>query len=143
MATYSEEKIQKLLRENNLKATDHRVMILSVIAKNKTPTSLNALQTKINDVVNIDQATIYRNINSLIKAKLIRKYSHDKTKPLYEMCDSDASSTFICDGCKSSQNFKSDNVVKNFLKTISKKSNKIKGFEANFIEVHGTCKKCK
>lgn len=142
MANYSEEKIEQILRTAGLKATDHRISIFSIISKNKSPTTLNTLQDKLNEIVNIDQATVYRNLNSLIKAKLIRKYSYSKNTPSYELAEAESSSFFLCDLCKQSQNLKNDVTVKNFLKQISKKATKIKGFQGAYIEIHGSCKKC-
>lgn len=87
-----------LLQQAKLKATNERLALLEVLSKSSKPLSVRELADKLKKS-KIDQATIYRNIDSLTKNGLVRlvNFQHDHNH--YELEDSKHHHHLICENC--------------------------------------------
>ena len=67
-------KVNDLLRENDIRVTKNRKLILKKIIENDDPISAEKILEKFkNENINIDLSTIYRNLNTLEEANLLLK----------------------------------------------------------------------
>ena len=73
MATYGKEELRGMVQEAGLRVTDHRLLVLDVVARQKQPITVYELVDLLRKKENIDQATVYRNLSSLHEAGLLRR----------------------------------------------------------------------
>ena len=127
-----------ILKKNYLSITNQRKQIFDSITK-LSPTSTSTL---INDLTQIDRATIYRTIDLYIKLKIIKKiYIGFKYK--LELSDLFAAHHhhFYCIKCHQIIDFDEPDELDNLINNLSLKYN-FKSTEHR-LEINGLCQKCK
>jgi Fur family ferric uptake transcriptional regulator len=92
------EKIKKLFKEGNIKATQAREMILGILSEAKAP--LNYEQIRAEMTIDMDKATFYRNISLFEEAELVQKFEGDERKWYFELSKK-AHAHFVCETCHS------------------------------------------
>lgn len=141
MATYSKDDLTALLQGAGLRVTDHRLMVLATVAKVKTPITVYELVDTLRKKENIDQATVYRNLNSLHEAGLLRRLDFNHGHAHYELETGRASHQLVCGSCETIEKIEGvsiDDVVKKMIK----KSKKFKHTTTHSMEIYGLCKNC-
>ena len=141
MAAYSKEELQTMLQEVGLRVTDHRIAVLSTVAKVKQPITVYELVDVLRKKDNIDQATVYRNLSALHEAGLLRRLDFNHGHAHYELENGRASHQIVCKTCETIEKIEGisiDDTVKKMLK----KSKKFKSTTTHSIEIYGACKKC-
>lgn len=141
MATYSRDDLITLLKEADLRVTDHRLLVLETVAKVKQPVTVYELVDTLRKKENIDQATVYRNLSSLHEAGLLRRLDFNHGHAHYELETGRASHQLVCSNCETIEKIEGisiDDVVKKMLK----KSKKFKHTTTHSIEIYGLCKSC-
>jgi Fe2+ or Zn2+ uptake regulation protein len=141
MAIYTNEDLIKMIRSAGLRATEHRVAVLSVISRAKEPITVYDLLLELRKKYDIDQATVYRNIISLFDASLIRRLDFNHGHAHYEFFSKKSSMQLICNNCESVEKIKGVD-VEDYTKKIIKKSLKFKNMIPQTIQIYGLCKKC-
>lgn len=141
MQIQRKEDIKDLLKNNSLKVTSHRVDILLKIAKAKVPLSAQAITESLNNNKEVDQSTIYRNLNELEKAELIRKYSYGNNSFIYEIATHSPKNQIICQRCGAVESFSAAVFADQIKKTI-RRSKKFKNSPTADVHVYTLCKNC-
>ncbi len=134
-----EIKFRPLLQKAGLKVTPERLAILNVLSKANKPLSVRDLKEKLRDT-EVDQATIYRNMESLTKSKVIRlvNFQHDHNH--YEIISDKHHHHLICEKCG-----KVVDVSKCDTSKIEQQVKKLGNFatiNSHALEFFGLCKTC-
>lgn len=141
MATYSKQDIETIIKEAGLRITDHRVLLLATIAKVKQPVTVYELVDQLRKKENIDQATVYRNLNSLHEAGVLRRLDFNHGHAHYELETGRASYQVVCGKCETIEKIEGvsmDETVKKMLK----KTKKFRTTTTHSLEIYGLCKSC-
>ncbi len=141
MAVYTQEELIHMVQEAGLRVTDHRLTVLSVVAKVKQPVTVYDLVASLRKKNDIDQATVYRNLASLHEAGLLRRLDFNHGHAHYELETGRASHQIVCRTCETIEKIEGisiDDAVKKMLR----KSKKFKHVTTHSIEMYGLCKKC-
>ena len=105
-----------ILRESNLKATPQRLVIIESIDK-YGHINIDALYEVVKSTFSsISLATIYKNINSMIKNMLILEVKIPNEKSVYETVK-EKHSHFVCNDCSEVTDIKID--TKNIIESIT------------------------
>jgi len=114
-----------------MKITAKRKQIIDALEKHHNVISARDLSQQIPD---IDQATVYRTLDLLVKENLAKKFVFDGTESLYEYAHADHHHA-VCDDCEKVIHF---NVAdKKLIQSL-----KIKDFDIDTVElvVRGKCR---
>ncbi len=136
-------KFKEILKNQNLKYTAQREIILKTLYKNKKHFTPEELQDNIKynyPKLNIGIATIYRTLNILEKFKIVTSISFGQSGKKYELAIKPHHDHLICDICGSIIEFED--------KDIEKKQDEIAIkydflITSHILQLHGICKKCR
>ncbi|MDR0580326.1 MAG: transcriptional repressor [Campylobacteraceae bacterium] len=92
------DKIKKLFKDNNIKLTSAREMILDILSKANAPLNYEQIRSKMK--IDMDKATFYRNISLFEEANIVQKFESDERKWYFEFLEK-AHAHFICERCHS------------------------------------------
>tara|TARA_B100000902_G_C27214923_1_gene866430 strand:- start:83 stop:511 length:429 start_codon:yes stop_codon:yes gene_type:complete len=131
------ELLNKYLKENNLRQTPERYIVLKYIYKINNHFDIDYLYSFINKKEKISKATIYNNLEVFSKAKLIKQLQFNNNKILYEKSlQKTQHDHLICNECGQINEF-CDPRIQNILNGIEKTTNfQVKSHSLN---VFGTC----
>ncbi len=137
------EQLRPLLQNAGLKATAERVAILNVLQKSPKPLSVKEIKEalqKPKQPAKVDQATIYRNMDSLVKGDLIRlvNFRHDHNH--YEIVDNSHHHHLICESCGKVVDVSKCDTTK--IEQQVKKLGDFAVINSHALEFFGLCKKC-
>lgn len=138
---YTEDELIEMLLEATLRVTPHRMLVFSIVAKSRTPLTVQVIVEKARKKEDIDQATIYRNLSSLHEAGLLRRLDFNHGHAHYELDRGDSSHQLVCTNCETIEKIEGvslDEVIKKMIK----KSRKFKSTTTSSIEIYGFCKNC-
>ncbi len=141
MALYSKDELIDMIKEGGLRLTDHRLLVLEIVSKQKHPITVYELVDLLRKKENIDQATVYRNLASLHEAGLLRRLDFNHGHAHYELETGRASHSIVCSNCETIEKVEGisiDDVVKKMLK----KSKKFKETRTHSMELYGLCRSC-
>ena len=141
MAVYSKEDIIIMLKEAELRVTDHRIAVLLYLSRVRQPVTVFEIIEVLRKKENIDQATVYRNLSSLHGAGLLRRLDFNHGHAHYELETGRASHQLVCSKCETIEKIEGisiDDTVKKMLK----KSKKFKNATTYSVEIYGLCKSC-
>lgn len=130
---------QALLKEAGLKATQGRIVLLQTIAEHEKPITPDRLMKKLAGK-KIDQATVYRNLQTLKVAGIIRQVNFEHDHAHYELALDDHHH-LICQKCGMVEDFEGCDADE-LIKRVLKHSEKFTSVERHAIELFGYCKKC-
>lgn len=139
MPTQSKYSFPTLLTQAKLKITKPRLAILSVLYATKTPLTAQEIHTKTHQH-KIDQATVYRNLETLTQSGLVRLVNFQHDHKHYELASNNHHHHAICQNCG-----KVVDISKCDLTTLEKQVKKISAFTKinhHALEFFGLCKKC-
>ncbi len=141
MALYTQDELTEMIKEAGLRVTDHRVTVLSLVAKMKQPITVYEIVEMLRKKHDIDQATVYRNLSSLHESGLLRRLDFNHGHAHYELETGRASHQLVCDKCETIEKIEGIS-VDDAVKKMLKKSKKFKNTTTHSIEIYGLCKKC-
>lgn len=143
MYKLTQNEILEAIKDSGLKNTPHRFEILNRIVKAKTPIAVTKLIDDLQKKIDIDQATIYRNLLSLVEAGLIRRYDYNHGHAHYEFNKEGENVVYqmVCSNCETIERMKAD-FLEDSVKKMIKKSKKFKTTTNVNVEVYGLCKGC-
>lgn len=140
------EKYRPLLQKAGLKATAERVAVLNVLEKSARPLSVKEIKAALSrgktsgSGSQVDQATIYRNMDALVKNRLVRlvNFRHDHNH--YEIAEGKHHHHLICESCGKVVNISKCNTAA--VEQNLKKQNHFTAINSHALEFFGLCKKC-
>jgi len=139
-----EKKVRHLLRQNDLKVTKVRLLVLKILLQNGTAMS-HAEISKLLGEGNIDKVTLYRTLNSFVEKGLAHKVATEDRNWLYAVYEenhethaSDEHAHFVCDECEKIYCFPVDYTP------VQITNNNKQGFKirSREIRLHGVCPIC-
>lgn len=138
---FSQEKI--VLKKAGLKVTPSRIMLLKCFERSSAPLSADSIFKKLNQ--RLDLATVYRNLETFLDKKIIRKVDLGRNSISYEL-NSAHHHHLVCQKCGFVENF---NLSKDRCE-IDRLSAKVLHSASYFdkiiehsLELFGVCLKCK
>lgn len=130
-----------MLRDAGLKATPGRLVILDVLKKEKDPAAISEIYKKIGKKVN--NVTVYRAIEDLVKAGIVRQIDFGHTHAYYELIPGrNHHHHIVCKGCGDIEDVEVCGTEK-IEKKILGSSKKFKSINSHSLEFFGVCKTCK
>lgn len=141
MAIYPKEELKIMLQEAGLRVTDHRMLVLDSVARQKKPITVYDLLLVVRKKEDIDQATVYRNLNSLHEAGLLRRLDFNHGHAHFELETGRASHQIVCGKCETIEKIEGVS-IEDVVKKMVKKSKKFKNTSTHSIEIYGLCKNC-
>ena len=134
-----------IFKENEMKKTVARTAILDILKKAKKPIDVVEIIKKLKDKkIQIDRATVFRNISLLVNKRLVNKVEFNEGKYRYESASLPHHHHLFCTKCGNVSDIES-NSLHSEIDKISKTVNKAFDFkiEEHKIEFFGKCKTCK
>jgi len=127
-----------ILRKNGLRATPHRLALLGSLATARSPKTAEELRDRLKK---IDLVTVYRNMQSLVSAGLVREVRFKDTTVRYEFADDAHHHHLVCTTCGLI-----DELPECDLYAIEKKvlaaSRAFTAINEHSLEFFGTCMAC-
>jgi Fur family transcriptional regulator, ferric uptake regulator len=127
------------LKTHKLKSTSARLALLDIFEHNKKPLSVKGLAEKL-DSTGVDTVTLYRNVESLENAGLLKRIFIDNKQAYYELESQEHHHHLICKVCGKISD------ITGCSATISNKNLlKINGFAkvtGHSLEFFGVCNNC-
>jgi Fe2+ or Zn2+ uptake regulation protein len=133
------DELKDILSKKSLRVTQPRLEILKVLKDCHKPVTISEMQDKLGKT-KMDQATIYRTMDSFLKKRIVATYDFKDNFTRYEMIvDRDHHHHVVCKKCG-----KVENIEDCFSNEIEKDLKK-KGYKeiTHYMEFFGICKKCK
>ena len=134
-----------VFKKQDIKKTLARKAIVELLQKTKKPIDVNDIIKKLKEKqVKIDRVTVFRNVNLLVKKRLIYKVEFNEGKYRYESASLPHHHHLVCTKCGRVIDIESDSLHSE-IKKITKKVNMIFNFqiEEHKVEFFGKCKTCK
>lgn len=141
MKKLTQKEVEEILRERGLRVTEHRIAVLQAVSGAKTALTVQAIFDNLREKYMIDQATVYRNLNSLHEEGLLRRSDYNHGHAHYELEGGEPSHQIICSTCETIEKIDGVN-IDDVVKKMIKKSTKFKKIATHSIEIYGYCKKC-
>lgn len=131
---------RSLLRKTGFKATPSRLFVLSTIQKAKRPLSAQDIIDTVKKEV--DQATVYRILQSLKKKGIIRQIDLRHNHAHYEIAgDGESHHHLICTHCGRIEDVEKCDVEETY-SAILRRAKKFSAISDHSLEFYGTCKTC-
>lgn len=136
-----------LLHGKGLRATAATKLVLSTLQASAEPLSHEELEQRVMAADDAgskpDRVTLYRILERLCQAGLVRKASHADRGWKFALAKQDEAGTFECDQCHELTPLEQDDKLSEALALIGSYL-KAKGTEAapSFLSAHGVCAKC-
>ncbi|HEX9503687.1 MAG TPA: transcriptional repressor [Patescibacteria group bacterium] len=130
---------KQLLRGYKLKATPGRVRLLAFLSNAKKPMSIKEISKAVGSKT-LDQATVYRTLESFKALGLVKQVDFQKDHAYYEMSDSDHHH-LVCKNCGRVEDFHGCN-SESLIKHALKQSKHFSSVKEHSLELFGLCKVC-
>ena len=133
------DELKDILSNKSLRITQPRLEILKVLKDCHKPVTIAEMQDKLGET-KIDQATVYRTMDSFLKKKIVATYDFKDNFTRYELTvDRDHHHHVVCKKCGRVENIEdcfSDEIEKDLKK---------KGYKeiTHYMEFFGICENCK
>jgi Fe2+ or Zn2+ uptake regulation protein len=131
------QQLKQSLMHANLKVTPARLAVLEVLLSASKPLSPESIANQIKDV---DKATVYRNLQTLKDAGILRQVNLEHDHTHYELANDDHHH-LVCRKCGKVEDFSgcfSEEIIKQALK----QSNHFSSVQDHSIELFGICDSC-
>jgi Fe2+ or Zn2+ uptake regulation protein len=130
---------KNLLNNLGLKATPGRIRLLALLQKTTTPLTIQDMLKGLSQ--SMDQATLYRNLEALTAANLVRQLEFKKGKAYYELSDRHDHHHIVCRDCGQIEDFVGCDFDKLAAKAL-KQSRKFSAIKEHSFEMFGICDSC-
>ncbi len=133
---------KNILKENRLKYTGQRELILRVLYDSKyhlTPEDLFSLVKEKFPDSNIGIATIYRTLNLLEENSVVNSITFGKFGKKYELDNKPHHDHIICDICGKIIEFEDEQIEKRQIEIANEHNFKI---TSHIMQLHGICEEC-
>lgn len=129
----------RLLREAGFKATFGRVRLLETLQKARKPVSPEALAKELKKYM--DQATVYRALEVLTKAGLIRRIDFGHAHAHYEFAGQNHHHHVICDSCGTVEDVELHEEAE-LERAALRAARSFTSVRTHALEFFGTCRAC-
>ena len=122
MIKYNKIDLIQMLKKAGLRVTDHRLAILLFLSKVRQPITVYELVETLRKKESVDQATVYRNLNSLENTGLLRRLDFNHGHAHYELNSGKTSNQMVCSNCENIERIEGisiDDAVKKMFKSNS------------------------
>lgn len=134
------EKFSSVLRANGYKATPARLHVLSVLKSADHPLTTQEILKKLGGKVN--QATVYRTLESLLAVSIVRQVDMQHGHAHYELLSgSTHHHHLICRSCGQTEDVPRCG-IEAIEASVLQKSKTFANIEDHALEFFGQCKKC-
>lgn len=127
-----------ILYASRLKKTSGRLRILSFLSTQKKPIGIERIAKALRR--HVDQVTVYRTMQTLEEAGIVRQVNLRHGHIDYELANSDHHH-LVCTHCGATEDFSGCGADKLAQRAL-KKSRTFSSIDQHAIELFGTCKKC-
>ena len=139
-ATLTPKNFSVILRDNGYKATPARLALLAVLKNADHPLTIQELLKELGGKVN--QATIYRSLESLLAVSIVRQVDMQHGHAHYELHSGQAHHHhLICRSCGQTEDVQQCDIMA-IEDSVLKKSRTFASIEEHSLEFFGMCKKC-
>ncbi len=139
-ATLTHEKFSLILHDNGYKATPARLSLLAVLKNADHPLTIQEILKQLGGKVN--QATVYRSLESLLAVSIVRQVDMQHGHAHYELRSGTSHHHhLICRSCGLTEDVPQCDIVA-IEKGVLKKSRVFASIEEHSLEFFGQCKKC-
>jgi len=129
-----------LLRARGFKATPGRITLLRILQRRGRPLSLAQLAQTLGRRLN--QATVYRALEALVAAGMLRKVDFQHAHSLYELVEGQRHHHhLLCRRCGLIEDITGCD-ERQLEQTILRRSRRFDAIESHAMEFFGRCKKC-
>jgi len=133
------ETFTSLLKNIGLKITPARTAVLSILTNQKKPVSVAILVESLAKK-SINFSTVYRTLETLEQAGIIRKVLVSQKQSFYELVDIHDHHHLICTECEKVEEIELQK--QDFKKVVLKKSKQFSQLSTKTIELFGVCNSC-
>ena len=139
------QKTQKQNRElifaDGFRKTGPRQIVLEVLEFANKPLSVEEIHIEVNKKAYCDQATVYRNLKTLVKMEIVLEKYFCHGHAHYELA-SDPHSHMVCKYCETIEELP-DFGAEKIADKLFKKTKQFKAMTGFSFEIYGVCKTCK
>lgn len=128
-----------MLRTAGLRATRPRTRILDVLRTTTVPLSVLDIAAKVERA--IDTVTIYRTLESLLKAGLVSRIELQKGRAYYELSDRHHHHHVVCRSCGRIEDVEGCE-LESLERDIARKSKHFRNIDSHALEFFGECSRC-
>ncbi len=133
--------ILEKLKQQGHRMTKGRTAIISAFADSGQPIAAIDIHMQLKkNGIEANKTTVYREIEFLMKEKILRKLQFDERSKRYELISDEHTHHLICTGCKKVE----DAVLNHDLDEVEKRLKKQKRFKVqrHSLEFYGLCEGC-
>ncbi len=127
-----------ILRKKGMKATPARVAILAFLERQKKPVTVEQI---ISGVPDVEQATAYRTISSLVESHLVRRIELQRDQAYYEIEGEEDHHHIVCTYCGRIEDFVWKDEKKSLISAV-KQVSVFHEVHRHSLELFGICVKC-
>ena len=131
--------LSETLRRNGLRATAPRLAVMAALRSNGKPLSVQGIIKRI-ERRSIDQATVYRTLNTLQAAGVVKSIDFQHGHSHFELTDGKHHHHIVCTQCR-----KIEDIEDCDIQALQAKALREKGFasiEKHSLEFFGVCNSC-
>lgn len=140
MTQAAKERFAALLRKSGLKATPGRLSLLLLLASANRPLAIHDISDESKRGLN--QATVYRSLESLLEAGIVRRVDMQHAHAHYELAEGSAHHHhLICKHCGRIEDVDACDVGA-IEQAVLKRSKSFASIQTHALEFFGLCKKC-
>ena len=140
-STKNKEENRELLFTDGFRKTGPRNIILEVLEFSDKPLSVEAIHLEVNKKAYCDQATVYRNLKSMVQKDIVLEKYFCHGHAHYELA-SDPHSHIVCKYCEYIEELP-DFGAEKIASKLFKKAKNFKSMSGFSFEIYGICKNCK
>ncbi len=130
----------KILKDNDIKVTAHKVAIYKLLYQHKHIDATQIINQLSEQKINISLATIYRILSSFEQKKIINKHNFGNNQSFYELSNnSEHHDHLICISCGKVVEF-SNQQIETLQNEIAKKNNF--SISSHTLNIYGFCDIC-
>lgn len=130
----------QLLRSKGLRATPARISLLSLLDTENKPMSAKDIEDHAT-LLQMDQATLYRNLQSLRSAGLIRQLDLQERFSFYETTSKGDHHHIVCVQCGKIEEIE-DCPALELIESLGQQSSKFTTILHHSLEFYGICRDC-
>ena len=131
--------VSQILKEVGLKITPARVAVLEVFIKHTEPVNAEFIIDQLKKK-EMNQVTVYRNLTSLLEARIIKQVDLRQNSTYYELANNHHHH-LVCTNCGTTEDFVVCG-VEDITKKVLNNSSKFSAIQQHSLELFGICKGC-
>jgi Fur family transcriptional regulator, ferric uptake regulator len=137
----NEVQLVEILKNKSLKVTSKRTAILNVLVTSKLPLTIVAITDLLPTGIQVDTVTIYRTMQTLVEAGMVREYALKKGVTHYEYKNGHSHHHLVCTDCGVIEDF-TICAANDISKQVLTASKKFRVITSHNFELFGLCKVC-